>query len=29
VSTTCYADPIKDQSGPALIKYMADKSNET
>jgi hypothetical protein len=29
VSTTCYDDPIKDHSGPALIKYMADKSNDT
>ncbi len=29
MSTTCYDDPIKDHSGPALIKYMADKSNDT
>ncbi|CAF0943577.1 unnamed protein product [Adineta steineri] len=29
VSTTCYDDPIRDHSGPALIKYMADKSNNT
>ena len=29
VSTTCYDDPIKDHSGPAIIKYMADKSNDT
>ena len=29
VSTTCYADPVRDQSGPALIKYMAEKSNDT
>ncbi|CAF3603057.1 unnamed protein product [Rotaria sordida] len=28
LSTTCYDDPINDHSGPALIKYMADKSNE-
>jgi molybdopterin biosynthesis enzyme MoaB len=29
VSTTCYDDPIRDHSGPALIKYMAEKSNDT
>ncbi|CAF0923256.1 unnamed protein product [Adineta steineri] len=29
VSTTCYDDPIRDHSGPALIKYMADKANNT
>ncbi len=29
VSTTCYDDPRRDHSGPALIKYMADKSNDT
>ncbi|CAF4662881.1 unnamed protein product, partial [Rotaria sp. Silwood1] len=28
LSTTCYDDPMNDHSGPALIKYMADKSNE-
>jgi molybdopterin biosynthesis enzyme MoaB len=28
VSTTCYDDPTKDRSGPALIKYLTDKSNE-
>ena len=29
VSTTCYDDPNKDQSGPALIKHLADKANTT
>ncbi|UJR36001.1 hypothetical protein I4U23_028741 [Adineta vaga] len=29
VSTSCYEDPIRDQSGPALIKYMAEKPNDT
>jgi hypothetical protein len=29
VSTSCYDDPINDHSGPALIKYMEDKSNDT
>ncbi|CAF4584032.1 unnamed protein product [Rotaria socialis] len=27
LSTTCYDDPTKDRSGPALIKYLTDKSN--
>ncbi|CAF1359214.1 unnamed protein product [Didymodactylos carnosus] len=29
ISTTCFDDARQDQSGPALIRYLADKSNET